>query len=91
MPKYFLDFTLKHIEDIYGFQKMKFAQNMPERNYTSTVSVSTARCYKGNFLCKSQQSWVRSQHPPTQWNLRGGRRSSVEYSTKVILISIQLN
>jgi hypothetical protein len=19
-----------------------------------------------------QQSWVRSQHPPTQWNLRGG-------------------
>ncbi len=22
---------------------------------------------------KSQQSWVRSQHPPTQWNLRGGR------------------
>ncbi len=27
---------------------------------------------------KSQQSWVRSQHPPTQWNLRGGRWSSVE-------------
>jgi hypothetical protein len=22
-------------------------------------------------LPKSQQSWVRSQHPPTQWNLRG--------------------
>jgi hypothetical protein len=22
---------------------------------------------------KSQQSWVRSQHPPTQWNLRGAR------------------
>jgi hypothetical protein len=21
---------------------------------------------------KSQQSWVRSQHPPTQWNFRGG-------------------
>jgi hypothetical protein len=28
---------------------------------------------------KAQQSWVRSQHPPTQWNLRGGRWSSVEY------------
>ncbi len=25
---------------------------------------------------KSQQSWVRSQYPPTLWNLRGG---SVEY------------
>ncbi len=29
-----------------------------------------------NFMCltampKSQQSWVRSQHPPTPWNLRG--------------------
>ncbi len=22
---------------------------------------------------KSQQSWDRSQHPPAQWNLRGGR------------------
>ncbi len=31
---------------------------------------------------QSQQSWVRSQDPPTQWNLRGGRRSSVEYSTQ---------
>jgi hypothetical protein len=31
----------------------------------------------------SQQSWVRSQHPPTKWNLRGGRWSSVEYSTYV--------
>ncbi len=30
---------------------------------------------------KSQQYWVRYQHPPTQWNLRGGRWSSVEYST----------
>ncbi len=26
---------------------------------------------------KSHQSYVRSQHPPAQWNLRGGRRSSV--------------
>ncbi len=25
---------------------------------------------------------VRSQHPPTQWNLRGGRRSSVELRPK---------
>ncbi len=33
---------------------------------------------------KSQQSWARSQHPPTQWNLRGGRWSSVENSTKKI-------
>ncbi len=30
-----------------------------------------------------QQYWVRSQHPLTQWNLRGGRWSSVEYSTKL--------
>jgi hypothetical protein len=27
---------------------------------------------------KLQQSWVRSQHPPTQWKLRGGRWSSGE-------------
>jgi hypothetical protein len=29
-----------------------------------------------------QRSWVRSQHPSAQWNLRGGRWSSVEYGTK---------
>jgi hypothetical protein len=33
-----------------------------------------------------QQSWVRSQHPSAQWNLRGGRLSSAEYSTKKIKI-----
>jgi hypothetical protein len=31
-----------------------------------------------------QRSWVRSQHPSAQWNLRGGRWSSVENSTKKI-------
>jgi hypothetical protein len=31
---------------------------------------------------KSQQSWVLSQYPPTQWNLRGGADEySVKYST----------
>jgi hypothetical protein len=30
---------------------------------------------------KLQRSWVRSQHPSAQWNLRGGRRSSAEYCT----------
>ncbi len=29
-----------------------------------------------------QRSWVRSQHPSAQWNLRGGRRSSAENRTK---------
>ncbi len=29
-----------------------------------------------------QRSWVWSQHPLAQWNLRGGRWSSVEYRTK---------
>jgi hypothetical protein len=29
-----------------------------------------------------QRSWVRSQHPSAQWNLRGGRLSSVEYCKK---------
>jgi hypothetical protein len=24
-------------------------------------------------MLKSQQYWIRSQHTPTQWNLRGGR------------------
>ncbi len=44
-------------------------------------------------VAKSQQSWVRSQNPPTQWNLRGGRWSSVEYSTwkknpKILLLNV---
>ena len=34
-------------------------------------------------MSKSQQFWFRSQHPPTQWNLRGGRWSSVEYNTYI--------
>jgi hypothetical protein len=34
-------------------------------------------------LPKSQQSWVQSQHPPTQSNLRGGRYSNVEYGTYI--------
>ncbi len=29
-----------------------------------------------------QRSWVRSQHPSAQWNLRGGRWNSAEYRTK---------
>ncbi len=29
-----------------------------------------------------QRSWVRSQHPSAQWNLRGGRWSSAEYSMR---------
>ncbi len=29
-----------------------------------------------------QRSWVRSQHPSAQWNLRGGRWSSAEYCKK---------
>jgi hypothetical protein len=31
---------------------------------------------------KLQRSWVRSQHPSAQWNLRGGRWSSAEYCMK---------
>ncbi len=31
-----------------------------------------------------QRSWVRSQHPSAQWNLRGGKWSSAEWSTKNI-------
>ncbi len=30
---------------------------------------------------KLQRSWVRSQHPSAQWNLRGCRWSSAEYCT----------
>ncbi len=32
------------------------------------------------------QYWVQSQHPQTQWNLRGGKWSSVEYSTIFVYI-----
>ncbi len=41
----------------------------------SSLVVRTSDCQ-----CRSCNStaWVRSQYPPTQWNLRGGRWSSVE-------------
>jgi len=39
---------------------------------------------------KSQQFWVRSQHPPTQWNLRGRKGSSVE-SQKIPSLVITLH
>jgi hypothetical protein len=39
---------------------------------------------------KSQQSWLRSQHSLTQWNLRGGRRSTVEKITERIQKRIPL-
>jgi hypothetical protein len=47
---------------------------------------SSLVCMRSNLvdrmpMPKSQKSWVRSQHPPTQWNLMGSRWSSVEYST----------
>ncbi len=32
-------------------------------------------------MSKSQQSWIQSLHPQTQWNLSGGRWSSVEQSS----------
>ncbi len=32
-----------------------------------------------------QRSWVRSQHPSAKWNLRGGRWSRADYSTKKII------
>jgi hypothetical protein len=38
---------------------------------TQVVRASDCQCQK------SQHSWVQSQHPPAQWNLRGGRWSSV--------------
>jgi hypothetical protein len=43
--------------------------------------------------CISRYSlaWDRSQHPPTQWNLRGGRRSRVEKSTLKIIKNSPVN
>jgi hypothetical protein len=38
---------------------------------------------------KLQRSWVRSQHPSAQWNLRGGRWNSAEYCTNVSDVQIQ--
>jgi hypothetical protein len=34
-------------------------------------------------MTKLQQSWVGSQHPPTQWNLGGGRGSSAYIKIKI--------
>jgi hypothetical protein len=40
--------------------------------------VSTNEYSVWQLMSKSQLSWVRSHYPPAQWNLRGGRLSSVE-------------
>jgi hypothetical protein len=34
-------------------------------------------------MTKLQQSWVQSQHPPTQWNVGGGRGSSAYIKIKI--------
>jgi hypothetical protein len=34
-------------------------------------------------MTKLQQSWVRSQHPPTQWNLGDGRGNSAYIKIKI--------
>ncbi len=43
----------------------------------SSRAVRASHCQR----TQSQQSWVRSQHPPTRYYLRGGRWSSIEWST----------
>jgi hypothetical protein len=47
-------------------------------------------------MLRSQLSWIRSQHPPTQWNLRGGRKGSTyikksKKSPSLILAVIDCN
>ncbi len=45
-------------------------------------SSRVVRASDSQWRSRSQLSWVRSQPPPTQWNLRGGGIwSSVEYRT----------
>jgi hypothetical protein len=56
-------------------------QNLEKKKFSSDYSFNIRPRYKLP-MPKSQQSWVRSQHPSTQRNLRGGRWSSVEYSTQ---------
>ncbi len=49
------------------------------KNYTN----GNGHCTSGNLsMHQWQRSWVRSQHPSAQRNLRGGRWSSAEYSKK---------
>ncbi len=43
----------------------------------SSLVVKAFDCHGMHQL---QRSWVRSQHPSAQWNLRGGRWSSVDYT-----------
>ncbi len=51
--------------------------------FTSDGTVPFIRILRKRCLIVlSEDAGVRFQHPVTQWNLRGGRWSSVEYSTK---------
>jgi hypothetical protein len=40
---------------------------------------------------KSQQSWVGSRHPPTQWNLRGGEIKKYENNPLQCTLSKRLS
>jgi hypothetical protein len=70
--------TWKRIYNIYVclFQKME------EILRTIQIWIRLNRVVRA--MPKSQQFSVQSQHPPTQLNLRGDRRSPIEHSTKNI-------
>jgi hypothetical protein len=51
----------------------KCGWDLAETRMRATQAVRASDCH----CQKSQQSWVQSQHPPAQWNLRGGIWSSV--------------
>ncbi len=53
------------------------------RMRSGRVRMRYSRVFRTSSLSvpKLQQSWVQSQHPPTQWNLSGGKWSSVEQRT----------
>ncbi len=62
---------------------MKTGKKISGSCFTSTETVPFIRILRKRCLIVvSEDAGVRFQHPVTQWNLRGGRWSSVENSTK---------
>ena len=67
----------KHPDNFW--EKMYTVYSLGQSSATTKYSHEWLECL--TIKLKSQWSWVLSQHPPTQWNLRGGRWSSVKQST----------
>ncbi len=76
--------TFYHFCTLYMFIQFVAIQFINNDPCNSNIQPSVYSVWQP--MPKLQLSWVRSQHPPTHWNLRGVICNSVERSTKKLKI-----